>query len=69
MVGAGLEYAFYDNWSAKIEYNYLGFNTGNFTFTDVTGSFFLNNSIQQQLHVVKAGINYRWGWAPVGVRY
>jgi outer membrane immunogenic protein len=69
MVGAGLEYAFYDNWSAKIEYNYLGFNTGNFTFTDATGSFFLNNSIQQQLHVVKAGINYRWGWAPVGVRY
>jgi outer membrane immunogenic protein len=69
MVGAGLEYAFYDNWSAKIEYNYLGFNTGNFTFTDPTGSFFLNTSIQQQLHVVKAGINYRWGWAPVGVRY
>jgi len=69
MVGAGLEYAFYDNWSAKIEYNYMGFATSNLQFTDPTGSFFLNTSIQQQLHVVKAGINYRWGWAPVGVRY
>jgi outer membrane immunogenic protein len=69
MVGAGVEYAFYDNWSAKIEYNYMNLRTSNLQFTDVTGSFFLNSSIQQQLHVVKAGINYRWGWAPVGVRY
>jgi hypothetical protein len=47
----------------------MGFATSNLQFTDPTGSFFLNTSIQQQLHVVKAGINYRWGWAPVGVSY
>ena len=69
MVGAGVEYAFYDNWSAKIEYDYMNLRTSNLQFTDATGSFFLNSNIQQQLHVVKAGINYRWGWAPVGVRY
>jgi outer membrane immunogenic protein len=69
MVGAGVEYAFLDNWSAKVEYNYMGLRTRNLQFTDLTGQFFLNTSIQQQLHVVKAGINYRWGWAPVGVRY
>src|SRR6516165_9611557 len=69
MVGAGVEYAFYDNWSAKIEYNYMNLRTSNLQFTDATGSFFLNSTLQQQLHVVKAGINYRWGWAPVGVRY
>jgi outer membrane immunogenic protein len=69
MVGAGVEYAFFDNWSAKVEYNYMGFHTSTPQFTDSTGQFFLNTSIQQQLHVVKAGINYRWGWAPVGVRY
>jgi outer membrane immunogenic protein len=69
MVGAGAEYAFYDNWSAKIEYNYLGFRHTSLQFTDTTGNFFLNTDIQQQIHVVKAGINYRWGWAPVGIRY
>ena len=69
MVGAGVEYAFFDNWSAKIEYNYLAFSTSNLQFTDSTGQFFLNTGIQQQLHLVKAGINYRWGWAPVGIRY
>jgi outer membrane immunogenic protein len=69
MVGAGIEYAFFDNWSAKLEYNYMGFNTSTPQFTDTTGRFFLNTSIHQQLHVVKAGINYRWGWAPVGIRY
>src|SRR5258708_2080804 len=63
MVGAGLEYAFYDNWSAKIEYNYLGFNTGNFTFTDATGSFFLNNTLQQQPHLVQPGIIHPCGAA------
>ena len=69
MVGAGLEYAFYDNWSAKIEYNYLGLRSNNLQFTDTTGQFFLNIGTQQQLHLVKAGLNYRWGWAPVGIRY
>jgi outer membrane immunogenic protein len=69
MAGAGVEYAFYDNWSAKIEYNYLGFRHSSLQFTDTTGQFFLNTDIQQQIHIVKAGINYRWGWAPVGIRY
>ena len=69
MAGAGVEYAFYDNWSTKIEYNYLGFRHSSLQFTDTTGQFFLNTDIQQQIHVVKAGINYRWGWAPVGIRY
>lgn len=69
MAGAGVEYAFYDNWSAKIEYNYLGFRHTNLQFTDTTGQFFLNTNIQQQMHIVKAGLNYRWGWYPVGIRY
>jgi outer membrane immunogenic protein len=73
MLGAGVEYAFFDNWSAKIEYNYLAFSTSNYQFTGTTtvgNQFILNAGIQQQhQHLVKAGINYRWGWAPVGIRY
>ena len=72
MLGAGVEYAFFDNWSAKIEYNYLAFSTGNPQFRGTTtggDQFLLNTGIHQHQHLVKAGINYRWGWAPVGIRY
>ena len=72
MLGAGLEYALFDNWSAKIEYNYLAFSTGNPQFRGTTtggDQFLLNTGIHHQQHLVKAGINYRWGWAPVGIRY
>jgi opacity protein-like surface antigen len=69
MVGVGVEYAFFENWSAKVEYDYLDLHTSNLQFADTTQSFILNTSIQQQLHLVKLGLNYRWGWAPVGIRY
>lgn len=58
-VGAGLEYLFAPNWSAKVEYQYYKF--GDTTFTggpaDVVGTSFRNDE-----HTVKAGINYRFGW-------
>ncbi len=66
-VGAGLEYMFAPNWSAKIEYQY--YNFGNTTFTsgpaEIVGSRFRNDE-----QTVKAGINYRFGWGgPVAARY
>ncbi len=69
MLGGGLEYAFTNSWSAKIEYNYLDFGTRPVEFTDTTDIFSLDTNIHQRIHVVKTGINYRFGWAPVGVRY
>ena len=69
MVGAGIEYSFTDNWSAKFEYNYLDFGTRGVRFTDTTGTFVLDTNIRERIHVAKAGINYRFGWAPVGVTY
>ena len=65
----GIEYSFTDNWSAKIEYNYLDFGTRAVRFTDTTGFFALDTSIRERIHVAKVGINYRFGWAPVGVTY
>ena len=65
----GIEYSFTDNWSAKIEYNYLDFGTRAVRFTDTTGLFALDTSIRERIHVAKVGINYRFGWAPVGVTY
>jgi outer membrane immunogenic protein len=66
-VGAGLEYMFAPNWSAKAEYQY--YNFGNTTFAtgpaDIAGARFRNDE-----HTIKAGLNYRFGWGgPVVAKY
>ena len=66
-VGAGLEYLFAPNWSAKAEYQY--YNFGNTTITsgpaDTVGARFRNDE-----HSVKLGVNYRFGWGgPAPSRY
>ena len=66
-VGAGLEYMFAPNWSAKAEYQYYNFGSANFTSPAAlvpAGSFTTDD------HTVKAGVNYRFNWAsPVVARY
>ena len=52
VVGVGAEYAFRNNWSAKIEYNHFDFGSD-------SGTFFTGNSVT--LDAVKAGLNYRFG--------
>jgi outer membrane immunogenic protein len=62
-VGAGLEYMFAPNWSAKVEYQY--YNFGDTTFiagpADIVGVRF-----RDDVHTVKAGINYRFNWGAPG---
>ena len=69
MVGGGIEYSFTDNWSAKVEYNYLDFGTRAVQFATTAGITPLDTNIRESIHVAKVGINYRFGWAPVGVTY
>ncbi len=58
--GAGLEYGLSKNWSAKIEYDYLGFGSRALTFaTPTTPSYNSNASLGVQ--EVKAGLNLRFG--------
>jgi outer membrane immunogenic protein len=58
--GAGLEYALNSNWSAKIEYDYLGFGSKALNFdTPVLGSITTNSTLNVQ--EIKAGINFRFG--------
>ncbi|WP_454626904.1 outer membrane protein [Bradyrhizobium cenepequi] len=66
-VGAGLEYMFAPNWSAKAEYQY--YNFGHTTFTggpaEIVGARFKDDE-----HTVKVGVNYRFGWGgPVASKY
>jgi len=56
-VGAGIEYMFAPNWSAKAEYQYYNFGDARFTAPAAlvpTGSFTTSD------HTVKAGLNYRF---------
>jgi outer membrane immunogenic protein len=66
-VGAGLEYMFAPNWSAKIEYQYYNFGSSSFTSgpADIVGAQFKDDE-----NTVKAGLNYRFNWAnPAVARY
>ena len=53
-VGGGFEYMFAPKWSAKIEYQYYDFGTSGFT------SNIGNVSYKDDIHTVKAGINYHF---------
>ncbi|HEY5225705.1 MAG TPA: outer membrane beta-barrel protein [Methylovirgula sp.] len=64
-LGTGLEYMFAPNWSAKLEYMYYNFGSTTFLTGPLTGSRFNDDE-----HVVKLGVNYRFNWAnPVAARY
>lgn len=55
--GAGVEWAFWANWSVKLEYDYYGFGTRSVTFIDnVTGNVGPLD-IRQNIQVVKLGVN------------
>ncbi|AXK81691.1 porin family protein [Pseudolabrys taiwanensis] len=60
MLGAGVEYAFYRNLSARLEYNYLDFNSGSLSATDQSGAT-TDFGVHQQLHLIKLGLNYKLG--------
>lgn len=69
MAGGGIEFAFTDNWSGVIEYNYLDLGSRPVGFTDTTGLVRLDADIRERIHVAKVGINYRIGGTTVAVRY
>ena len=63
MIGTGVEYAFTPSWSAKIEYNYMDFGNKTLPF-DVRfggGSTSIDVDVDQKIHLVKFGVNYRFG--------
>src|SRR5262245_60634414 len=71
LVGAGIEWAFLPNWSAKVEYNFLGLDDRTFIapfgFQRLAGdTFFVRN---RDIQMVKVGINYRFDWGGSGSGY
>lgn len=68
-VGVGGEYAFTQNLTGFVEYDYYGFGTRTLTFTTVLGTL-PHISIRENQSVVKAGLNWKFDWAgPVVAKY
>ena len=56
--GAGIEWAFWHDWSVRLEYDYYGFGTRSVTFIDnITGNVGPLD-IKQNIQVVKLGLNF-----------
>src|SRR5262249_37435622 len=73
MIGVGLEYGAWGNWSWKLEYNFMDFGNRNLHFDNVIiGSRIIHDlDFDRQINVVKFGLNYHFApaAAPVAARY
>jgi outer membrane immunogenic protein len=58
-LGAGVEYAFSNNWSVKAEYMYMDF--GDFNVGGVSnGGLYFNQTMDVTANTLKVGVNYRF---------
>jgi outer membrane immunogenic protein len=63
-VGGGVEWAFWDNWSAKVEYDFYDFSTRNLSLPGTIAGVpevVPGVNIKETIQTVKFGINYRFG--------
>jgi outer membrane immunogenic protein len=66
LLGGGIEWAFAQNWSGKIEYDYLGLRSWSWS----PGLFLDTFTVSRNIQMLKAGINYRFDWgSPLVARY
>ena len=72
-LGAGLEWAFTNNWSMKAEYLYVDLGDRSFTSTSTVGANWTIRHTERSnnLNIIRAGLNYRFGGStsPVIARY
>jgi len=63
--GGGVEWAFYNNWTARIEYDYVGLSNATFTVPltspILAGDVFTTHD--RNIQLVTVGINYLFNWA------
>ena len=62
--GVGVEWAFWGNWSARAEYDYIGLNNQTYRWQRA-GSPFSGDTVtstSRNIQMVTAGVNYKFGW-------
>jgi outer membrane immunogenic protein len=64
LVGAGIEYAFTNNWTVKLEYDFLGLPDRSFTLPGVVFPVLAGDTITgtHNVQMVKLGVNYLFNW-------
>jgi len=63
--GAGVEYALTRNWSAKLEYDFIGFGTNRVDFDlGPAGLAIIPIDVKHRIQAVKLGLNYKLDWGP-----
>jgi outer membrane immunogenic protein len=68
-VGVGGEYAFLEWITGFVEYDYYDFGTRSNTFVTPAGVIFGVADIRERKSVVKAGLNFKFGGAPIVAKY
>ncbi len=69
VVGGGVEWALLDNWTAKIEYQFLSFDSERYFPAVAAGA---GIDFDTDIHTIRIGLNYRFGGygkTPVVARY
>jgi outer membrane immunogenic protein len=71
-VGGGLEYNFYGNWTARVEYRYydwgtLGYNSAGFgSVVNAIIPFAIpNHTSRETMQTGRVGLTYRFAWPPL----
>ena len=68
LLGGGVEYAFTNNWTVKVEYDYLGLGNRTLlipaTAPFLAGDSFISNN--RNIQMVKVGVNYLFNWGAPG---
>jgi outer membrane immunogenic protein len=74
LLGTGFEYAFLDNWTAKLEYNYINYGHPLVSFTQTCSGpvgpedcLPFAHTRRDEKHILKVGLNYKFGYAAVPV--
>jgi outer membrane immunogenic protein len=57
--GGGMEYAFSQNWSARLEYNYYDFGSHGARLTS-NNAIVIVNSVNDTIHEATIGVDYRF---------
>ena len=62
--GFGLEWAFWNNWSLRAEYDFIGL--GNHTYTVAPGPTIFSGDVitynYPSFSIMTLGVNYKFGW-------
>ena len=73
LLGAGFEYAFTNNWTVKLEYDYLGLgNRTVFVPAGALGGGLAGDTFttsNRNVQMVKVGVNYLFNWGSPVTRY